>query len=126
MRFNDIFGRMVNDGKRFKRDAWYDEKADALEMEPNYIFWQKGYPWPHGIEINSNTAEATGLPEGTRCYFLPYMMRHLGNNHFAPYQPTQDDLGATDWEPFNRKTLPPGVQPGDFGDVPTGMQLDED
>lgn len=102
MRFNDIFGRMVNDGKMFKRDDWYDERADDEGRDPRYIFWQPGYPYPQGIRINRNTAEATGLPEGTVCFFLPYMMKHLGNNVFAPYTPTQDDLSATDWEPFVR------------------------
>ena len=100
MRFNDIVDKMIDEGKMFKRDAWYDERRDARGDDPDYVVWQRGYP--QGIAINGNTAQATGLPEGTVCYFSPYLMRHFGHNNFAPYQPTQEDLAATDWEPFIR------------------------
>lgn len=104
MRVADILDRMINEGKLFKRDGWGTRETDAREGDPDYIFWQQGYPYPHGIGINRNTAEATGLPEGTKCFFSPYMMRHWGANHFSPYQLTQEDMVATDWEPFTRIT----------------------
>lgn len=100
MRFADIFYPLINEGKRYKRDAWYDERADARDEDQNYVTWQRGYP--QGIPINGNTAEATGLPEGATAYFSPYLMRHFGGNCFAPYALTQEDLIATDWEPFIR------------------------
>ena len=100
MRFTQVMELMIHEGRMFKRDGWGTRETDAREGDSDYIFWQKGYP--QGIAINANTAEATGLPEGAICTFSPYMMRHWGGNHFSPYQPTHEDMAATDWEPFNR------------------------
>lgn len=93
----------LKEGKRFKRDAWYDEARDARDEDSDYIFWQRGYP--QGIPINQNTAEATGLEQGTICYFSAYLMRHFGGNVLAPYQLTAEDMAATDWEPFIRNPI---------------------
>lgn len=104
MYFADVQSALIHEGKAFKRDAWYDEVAEARDQDQNYVVWQRGYP--QGIPINSNTAEATGLPEGTMCTFSPYLMRHWGGNNFGPYQLTQEDMAATDWEPFTRPSNP--------------------
>lgn len=60
-----------------------------------YVIFQAGYP--DGIPINKNTAEATGLPEGTVCKFGPYMMLRAADGTFVPWVPSQTDQLATDW-----------------------------
>ena len=60
-----------------------------------FIFLQKGYP--NGIPINKNTAEATGLEEGTVCRFLPYIMMKTADNAFVPWLASQTDILAEDW-----------------------------
>lgn len=61
-----------------------------------YVFYQKGYP--EGIAINANTAEATGLPEGTVCKFRPYLMMKTADGEFVPWVISQTDALADDWE----------------------------
>lgn len=61
-----------------------------------YITLQKGYP--EGIPINSNTAEATGLPEGTVKVFREYIMLHTVDGSFVPYVATQSDLLTEVWD----------------------------
>lgn len=62
-----------------------------------WIVHQKGYP--DGIPINANTASATGIPQGTVCKFLPYlMMKTAGEDCFVPWLASQTDMLATDWE----------------------------
>ncbi len=66
-----------------------------------YIVIQKGYP--DGIPIDRNTAEATGLPEGTICKFHPYttsernMMMKTVDGSFVPWLASQADILAMDW-----------------------------
>lgn len=64
-----------------------------------YLVYQKGYP--DGIPINANTASATGLPEGTVCKFLPYIMMRTADGSFVPWLCSQTDLLADDWEEFS-------------------------
>lgn len=63
-----------------------------------YLVYQKGYP--DGIPINANTASATGLPEGTVCKFLPYIMMRTADGSFVPWLCSQTDLLAADWEEY--------------------------
>lgn len=60
-----------------------------------YIVHQQAYP--DGISINGNTAEATGLPEGTLCRFRPYLMMKTVQDDFVPWVASQSDLLAEDW-----------------------------
>lgn len=60
-----------------------------------FVVHQKAYP--NGIPINKNTAEATGLPEGTVCQFLPYLMLKTKDNQFVPWTPNMIDVLAEDW-----------------------------
>jgi hypothetical protein len=60
-----------------------------------YVVMQKGYP--DGIAINKNTAEATGIPEGTVCIFRPYLMLKTADNSFVPWVASQSDILAEDW-----------------------------
>jgi hypothetical protein len=60
-----------------------------------YVVLQKAYP--DGIPINKNTAEATGLPEGTLCRFLPYIMMKTVDSSFVPWLASQTDILAEDW-----------------------------
>lgn len=60
-----------------------------------YVVLQKAYP--QGIPINKNTAEATGLSEGTVCRFLPYLMMKTADDSFVPWLVSQTDLLAEDW-----------------------------
>lgn len=61
-----------------------------------YVVFQRAYP--DGIPINANTAQATGLPEGTVCKFLPYVMMRTAGGEFVPWLCSQTDLLAYDWE----------------------------
>lgn len=60
-----------------------------------YVVLQRGYP--EGIAINRNTADATGLPEGTVCIFRPYFMLRTADGSFVPWAPTVSDCLAQDW-----------------------------
>lgn len=60
-----------------------------------YVVLQKGYL--DGIPINKNTAEATGIPEGTMIKFLPYLMMKTVDDSFVPWLASQTDLLADDW-----------------------------
>lgn len=60
---------------------------------------QKAYP--AGIAINKNTAEATGLPEGTVCKFRPYFLLRTAQDDFAHWVPSGSDVLAEDWEVLN-------------------------
>lgn len=78
----------LKDGSRITRRRWNG---------PNqYVTLQKGYP--EGIPVNANTAEATGLPEGTIAIFRPYMMLCTVEGSFVPWAPSGSDVLATDWE----------------------------
>ncbi len=57
---------------------------------------QKGYP--NGININKNTAEATGIPEGTLMKFRPYFMLFTAQGDFAHWVPSGSDILADDWQ----------------------------
>lgn len=61
-----------------------------------FVVYQKGYP--DGIAINANTAQATGLPEGTVCMFRPYLMLKTPDDSFVPWVISQEDALAEDWE----------------------------
>lgn len=61
-----------------------------------YLVFQKGYP--DGIPINANTAQATGIPQGTVCRFLPYVMMRTADGAFVPWLCSQTDLLANDWQ----------------------------
>lgn len=73
-------------GHKVKRDEW---------PLGQYVVMQPGYPT--GIGINSNTARATGLPEGTMRIFRPYLMVQRPDLSFVPYELSHDDLFGADW-----------------------------
>jgi len=81
--------RMLKDGRRMTREGWNGKGM--------FIVLQRGYP--EGIPINRNTAEATGLPEGTVCRFLPYLMMRTVDGSFMPWLASQTDMLAEDWLP---------------------------
>lgn len=60
-----------------------------------FVVHQKGYP--DGIAINANTAEATGIAQGTICQFAPYLMMRNAQGVFVPWLASQGDLLAEDW-----------------------------
>ncbi|QOT01375.1 DUF2829 domain-containing protein [Brevibacterium sp. JNUCC-42] len=60
-----------------------------------FLVYQAGYP--DGIPINKNTAEATGIKEGTVCKFQPYIMMKTADNTFVPWLASQTDLLAEDY-----------------------------
>ncbi|WP_149264317.1 DUF2829 domain-containing protein [Actinomadura sp. K4S16] len=77
----------LRDGSRVARAGW--------DAPGRWVVLQQGYP--DGIAINRNTAEATGLPQGTICRFRPYLMLHDSDGAFVPWQPTMVDVLAGDW-----------------------------
>jgi hypothetical protein len=93
-------------GHHIARDGWNGQSL--------YVTLQAGYP--DGIEINRNTANATGLPEGTLCSFRPYMMLCVGAlairqgagaetvpaPQFVPWVPSVTDVLADDWRIVER------------------------
>lgn len=78
----------MKDGRRVRRFGWNGKGM--------WLAYQAGYP--DGIPINANTAQATGLPEGTVCRFLPYIMMRTVDGSFVPWLASQTDLLAEDWE----------------------------
>lgn len=80
--------KALKEGRRVARSGW-----NGKDM---YVAYQDGYP--DGVGVNKNTSKATGLPEGTTCYFRPYlMMKTVNTNEFVPWVATQTDLLAEDW-----------------------------
>jgi hypothetical protein len=80
--------RAAQGGDRVTREGW--------PVPGMYVVYQKGYPG--GIAINANTAAATGIPEGTVCRFLPYLMLHTAGGDFVPWVISQSDALADDWQ----------------------------
>lgn len=87
---------MLRVGRKVARKGWNGKGM--------WLVLQKGYP--EGIGINRNTAEATGIPEGTVCRFLPYVMMRTAQGAFVPWLCSQTDLLATDWEEVEGAELP--------------------
>lgn len=77
----------VKAGSKITRRGW---NADG-----QYVVHQPGYP--DGIGINANTANATGIPQGTVKRFRPYLMLHTAQGDFVPWAPTVSDVLADDW-----------------------------
>lgn len=77
----------VKEGDKIARSGWNGKGM--------YVVFQKGYP--DGIAINKNTAEATGVPEGTTCIFRPYLMMRTVDGSFVPWVISQTDALAEDW-----------------------------
>jgi len=78
----------LNAGRRVTRTGW-----NGADM---WVAHQAGYP--DGIAINANTAQATGIPEGTVCRFRPYLMMFTAQGDFVPWVISQSDALAQDWE----------------------------
>ncbi len=74
-------------GSRISREGW--------NAAGQFAVLQAGYP--DGIAINRNTAEATGIAEGTVCRFRPYLMLCTADGSFVPWAPTVSDVLAEDW-----------------------------
>lgn len=77
----------VKDGKKITRAGWNGHGM--------YVVYQPGYP--DGIPINTNTANATGIPQGTVCRFRPYLMLRSVDGSFVPWVPSVSDVLADDW-----------------------------
>lgn len=77
----------LKQGKKLARQGWNGRGM--------FIVYQKGYP--DGIPINQNTAEATGIAQGTICKFLPYLMMKTVDGSFVPWLASQTDILAEDW-----------------------------
>lgn len=90
MDFSDAL-RAAKQGEKITRDGW--------NGEGQWVVAQRGYP--EGVPLNSNTAQATGIPEGTVVVFAPYLMIRTTEGVFAPWLASQGDLFADDW-----RTLP--------------------
>lgn len=80
--------RAAKAGARIARPGWNGRGM--------WVVYQRGYP--DGIAINANTAEATGIPEGTVCVFRPYLMLRAVDGSFVPWVISQSDALAEDWE----------------------------
>lgn len=78
----------LKEGHRLARAGW---NGNGM-----FVVYQKGYP--DGIAINANTAQATGLREGTICRFRPYLMMKTVDDEFVPWVASQTDLLAEDWQ----------------------------
>ena len=78
----------LKDGSRIARTGWNGKGM--------FVVLQAGYP--DGIPINANTAQATGISEGTVCKFRPYLMMKTADDTFVPWVPSVSDVLADDWE----------------------------
>lgn len=88
MDFSDALRAAIKAGARISRTGW-----NGAGM---FVVYQAGYP--DGIAINANTAQATGLDEGTVCRFRPYLMMFTAQGDFVPWVISQTDALADDWE----------------------------
>jgi len=79
--------RLLRVGHRLSRAGWNGKGM--------FIVLQAGYP--DGIPINKNTAQATGIEQGTVCRFRPYLMMFTADGEFVPWVASQTDLLADDW-----------------------------
>jgi hypothetical protein len=79
---------MRHHGKKVQRAGWNGKGM--------FLVFQKGYP--DGIPINKNTSDATGIPMGTVCRFMPYVLMCTAQGDFVPWLCSQSDLLATDWQ----------------------------
>lgn len=77
----------LRSGKQVCRSGWNGKGM--------WICLQKGYP--DGVPINKNTAEATGIKEGTVLKFLPYLSMKTATGEFVPWLASQTDILANDW-----------------------------
>lgn len=84
----------VKSGARIARAGWNGKGM--------WLAYQKAYP--DGIPINRNTSEATGIPEGTVCRFLPYLMMRTADGAFVPWLASQTDILAEDWSAMPQAT----------------------
>lgn len=82
-------------GKKISRAGWNGRKM--------YVVLQKAIA--EAIPIDKNTAETTGLPEGTKCKFLSYLMFKTVDNSFVPWVASQTDLLADDWFLFEYEKI---------------------
>lgn len=78
---------LLKSGRRVSRAGWNGKGM--------WLAYQRGYP--EGIAINKNTADATGLAEGTVCKFLPYLIMRTAQGDFVPWLASQTDILADDW-----------------------------
>lgn len=83
----------LKQGRKVTRQRWTD-----AEGRDQWIVRQEGYP--QGIPLNRNTAQATGLPEGSEQKFAPYYMLYTIYSTFVPWTPGTGDLNADDWEVY--------------------------
>lgn len=88
MTFSEALERVRIPGTRISREGWNGRGM--------YVVYQKGYP--NGIPVNGNTAEATGLPQGTVAIFKPYLMFCTAQGEFVPWVISQTDALAEDWQ----------------------------
>lgn len=88
MTFSEALERVRIPGTRISREGWNGQGM--------YVVYQKGYP--NGIPVNGNTAEATGLPQGTVAVFKPYLMFCTVQGEFVPWVISQTDALADDWQ----------------------------
>lgn len=80
----------VKQGAHIARSGW--------NCKGMYVTYQKGYP--DGIPINANTAQATGIEQGTVVKFSPYLMMKTAavEPTFVPWLASQSDILSDDWE----------------------------
>lgn len=79
-------------GKHIARKGWNGKNM--------FVFYQKGYP--DGIALNKNTAEATGIPEGTVVKITPYLMMKAADGSLVTgWLASQTDMLAEDWNIIN-------------------------
>jgi hypothetical protein len=86
MDFSDVLN-LVKSGSKIAREGW---NGNGM-----FVVYQPGYP--DGIAINRNTANATGIPEGTVKSFRPYLMMYTAQGDFVPWVASQTDILAEDW-----------------------------
>lgn len=79
---------LLKRGHKLARTGW-----NGVGM---YVVMQRGYP--DGVPLNANTAQATGIREGTLTRFAPYLLMRTAQGDFVPWVASQTDLLSDDWE----------------------------
>lgn len=75
------------DGGMVRRRAWGGR----------WVVLQRGYP--EGIPVNAQTAEVIREPEGTVRRFRRYLLTAHQDGTLGPWDISQEDVLADDWEP---------------------------
>ena len=78
----------VKQGKKIARAGWNGKGM--------YVTYKPGYP--DGVACNAATAQAHGIPEGTKIISCPYLEMKTADDKLVPWLVSQTDALTDDWQ----------------------------